>query len=54
MGVGGGVGGVGVSFGQLLWNCLPRALSSLKSNEHSGEARPPTRVRIYSRRTRKY
>lgn len=40
--------------GQLLLNCLPGELGNLESNEHSGEARPPTPVRIYSRRTRRY
>lgn len=44
----------GGSSGQLLLNCLPRELGNLESNEHSGEARPPTTVRKYSRRTRRY
>lgn len=49
-----GVGGEGVSSGQLLANYLPKELGNLESNERSGEARPPTIVRIYSRRTRRY
>lgn len=46
--------GGGGSSGQLLLNCLPWELNNLESNERSGEARPPTTVRIYSRRTRRY
>ena len=38
----------GGSSGQLRLNCVPRELGNLESNECSGEARPPTTVRIYS------
>lgn len=44
----------GMSSGLLLLNCLPGERGNLESNECSGEARPPTTFRIYSRRTRRY
>lgn len=43
-----------VSSGLLLLNCLPGECGNLESNECSGEARPPTIFRTYSRRTRRY